>query len=94
MNTATLPPAHHTAFARQIEATFVPECTPTYTLERQVAEARALMGEAKWQRLMAEWDSPPYVALVRGDEGFERAGRPRGDKSATPVLADLQGRAG
>ncbi len=49
--------AHHTAFAPQIEASFR-ECEPTYTLERQVAQARREMGEAKWQRLMAEWTAP------------------------------------
>lgn len=57
MNTATLPPAHHTAFARQIEATFVPECEPTFTLERQVAQARRDMGEARWNQLQAEWNA-------------------------------------
>ena len=29
---------------------------PTYTLDRQIAEARREMGEEKWQRLNAEWD--------------------------------------
>ena len=34
---------------------FVPEHTPTFTLDRHVAEARLLMGEAKWRELEAEW---------------------------------------
>lgn len=34
----------------------VPECTPTYTLDRQIAEARAEMGEDEWARRNAEWD--------------------------------------
>lgn len=33
----------------------VPECTPTFTLERQIAAARKEMGEARWQQLTAEW---------------------------------------
>lgn len=31
------------------------ECEPTYTLDREVAQARADMGDAKWARLQAEW---------------------------------------
>ncbi len=49
---------HHTAFRAQIEAAFPRECEPTFTLERQVAEARKLMGEARWAQLNAEWDTP------------------------------------
>lgn len=33
------------------------EHEPTHTLERQIAEARRDMGEAKWQELMKEWDN-------------------------------------
>lgn len=29
---------------------------PTFTLDRQIAEARAEMGEEKWQRLNQEWE--------------------------------------
>ncbi len=29
---------------------------PTYTLDRQIAQARREMGEARWKQLMAEWD--------------------------------------
>ena len=32
------------------------EHEPTFTLEQQVASARADMGEAKWRRLNAEFD--------------------------------------
>jgi len=30
---------------------------PTYTLDRQIAEARALMGEARWAELNKEWEA-------------------------------------
>jgi hypothetical protein len=30
---------------------------PTYTRDRQIAEARALMGEARWAELNAEWEA-------------------------------------
>lgn len=33
----------------------VRECEATYTLDRQIAAARAEMGEAEWRRLNAEW---------------------------------------
>jgi hypothetical protein len=29
---------------------------PTYTLDRQIAEARREMGEARWAELNKEWD--------------------------------------
>lgn len=49
---------------------FTPESQPTYTLERQVAEARTEMGDARWAALNAEWDAPvphtPSVPLIRG----------------------------
>jgi hypothetical protein len=32
------------------------ECEPTYSLDRQIAQARADMGEARWQQLQAEWE--------------------------------------
>ena len=31
----------------------IPE--PSFTLDRQIAEARERMGEAEWQRLQREW---------------------------------------
>jgi hypothetical protein len=34
---------------------YVPGHIPTFTLERQVNEARRLMGEARWLELQAEW---------------------------------------
>ena len=50
--------------------TFTPESQPTYTLERQVAEARSLMGDARWNALCAEWGETvphtPSVPLIRG----------------------------
>lgn len=30
---------------------------PTFTLDRQIAEARAEMGEARWAELNAEWEA-------------------------------------
>jgi hypothetical protein len=33
------------------------ECAPTYTLDRQIDQARADMGETKWQRLQREWEN-------------------------------------
>ena len=33
------------------------EHEPTHTLERQIAEARREMGEARWQELMKEWEA-------------------------------------
>ena len=36
---------------------FVPEHTPTYTLERQIAEARERMGEERWQEMQKEWEA-------------------------------------
>lgn len=33
-----------------------PEHTPTYTLDRQIAEARRRMGEDQWHRLYREFD--------------------------------------
>lgn len=56
--TAERVPAHHTAFAPQIEAAFSRECEPTYRLEELVAEARRDMGEARWAALNAEWNAP------------------------------------
>ena len=32
-----------------------PEYMPTGTLDRHVAEARARMGDARWQQLQEEW---------------------------------------
>ena len=61
-------PAHHTAFAAQIEAAFPRECDPSFTLERQIAEARRDMGPARWAELMAEWDSP-VLADLQGSAG-------------------------
>lgn len=31
------------------------ECDPTYTLDRQIADARKAMGEERWSALQAEW---------------------------------------
>ena len=33
------------------------EHEPTHTIERQIAEARRDMGEARWQELMKEWEA-------------------------------------
>jgi len=32
-----------------------PESTPTFKIDRVIAEARREMGEARWQELMKEW---------------------------------------
>lgn len=34
------------------------EAEPTYSLDRQIAEARAFMGESRWAELNAEWETP------------------------------------
>lgn len=47
---------HHRAYADKIAATYVPEATPSFTLERHVRQAREQMGEARWTQLMAEWE--------------------------------------
>lgn len=52
-------PAHHTAFAREVEATFTPEHTPTYRLDELVRKARREMGEERWAQLQAEWEAKP-----------------------------------
>ena len=31
------------------------ECDPTHSLDRQIAQARQEMGEARWAELNAEW---------------------------------------
>lgn len=33
----------------------VPDLSPSFTLERQIAEARKRMGEKRWAELNAEW---------------------------------------
>lgn len=33
-----------------------PEWMPDFSLDRQAAQARKEMGEARWQQLMAEWE--------------------------------------
>ena len=33
----------------------VKEWSPTYTLDRQIAQARSRMGEARWAELSKEW---------------------------------------
>ncbi len=42
-----------TVFGRDLDE--ISEQVPAFTLERHIAQARAEMGEAKWQRLNAEW---------------------------------------
>jgi len=37
------------------------EAAPTYTLDREIARARAEMGEEKWARLNAEWSDSEFV---------------------------------
>lgn len=49
---STLPPIVQTVAAPLPQE---PEWTPTMSLDRQIARARRGMGEAKWQRLNAEW---------------------------------------
>lgn len=46
---------------------FVPECAPTFTLDRQIAAAKAGMTAERWQQLQREWsdhwtdDKPPVI---------------------------------
>lgn len=49
--------AEDRAFNARIDAIMsgVPEFMPTMTLDRQVAQARKDMGEARWAELNAEW---------------------------------------
>jgi hypothetical protein len=35
------------------------EWEPSYTLDRNIAEARREMGEERWAELVAEWDEFP-----------------------------------
>jgi hypothetical protein len=37
------------------DSPWVASDAPTYTLDRDVADARRRMGEREWQRLNAEW---------------------------------------
>lgn len=50
--------------AAKIAASFEtpPEHSPTFSLEKQVREARREMGEARWAQLQAEWDAPAPVS--------------------------------
>ena len=41
-----------------------PEHEPSYTLDRQIAEARESMGEARWQQVMREWDDDTTPAAL------------------------------
>lgn len=47
----TIAASHRSVFAEPVA-----EWTPTYTLDRQIAEARERMGEERWQELNAEWE--------------------------------------
>ncbi len=57
------------------------DCEPTFTLERQVAEARRDMGEDRWNAADAEWaeDERLFEAARvehgRGTEAYRRAWR-------------------
>lgn len=47
-----------------------PSCMPTFTLDRQIAQARREMGEARWAQLDAEWNASFEAGLIAGmDEG-------------------------
>lgn len=41
----------------------VPEFMPDFSLDRQVAQARRDMGEARWAELNAEWGAPEKAVL-------------------------------
>lgn len=48
----------------------------TWTLDRQIAQARREMGEARWAQLMKEWDDEPLARRIRRHfAGLPRAGR-------------------
>ncbi len=50
-------PARKQRIEADVQATLAArrEYDPTFTLDRQVAEARREIGEARWQQLNAEW---------------------------------------
>lgn len=48
----TIAACHRSAFAEPVA-----EWAPTYTLERQIAEARERMGEERWQEMQKEWEA-------------------------------------
>lgn len=52
MRARTIAACHASAAAEH-----VPNWTPTYTLDRQIAEARARMGEERWKQLNEEWEA-------------------------------------
>ena len=47
-----------TEYACLLAAMAERECAPTFTLDRQIEQARREMGEARWQQLQAEWSKP------------------------------------
>lgn len=58
--------AHDTAQNAEIDRTMsairsasgfdpIPECAPNFSLDRQIAQARREMGEARWAQLQREW---------------------------------------
>jgi hypothetical protein len=50
--TSTIAACHRSAFAEPVK-----EWAPTYTLDKQIAEARKAMGEERWQQLNEEWNA-------------------------------------
>ena len=44
-----------------VEAERRREYDPTYAMDRQIAQARREMGEARWAELHAEWEAPAPI---------------------------------
>lgn len=47
------------ALADAMQPTWVPEHTPSYTLDRHIAEAKRCMGPERWAELNREWEAKP-----------------------------------
>ena len=41
---------------KQRHGEYVPNWTPSFTLEQRIAEARKAMGEERWAQLNKEWN--------------------------------------
>ena len=55
MEALSLRELHDRTWNRQNQP--APESAPTFTLDRQIAQARRDMGEARWAELQKEWKS-------------------------------------
>lgn len=46
------------------------ECEPTYTLDKQIAEARRQIGERRWAKLNDEWNEQPTGGKLPSPERY------------------------